>query len=1100
MSVKPNFDAVVIGTGFGGAVTACRLVEAGFRTCVLERGRRYGPGDFPQFRVNDFFGQDERGGHHFTPPPELSHWLWDADHGIFDVRDLTGAVAIQAAGYGGGSLVYANVHLRPPRDVFDHGWAEEYRNGELDPYFDLAAYMLQVAPIPQRLAKTLQHKSAASVFSQDPAAWFRPPLAVTFDGAGGDNSFGRPQQPCDMRGRCCVGCDRQAKNTLDLNYLARAEDGNQGRNLPDIRTMAEVVRIEKLPDGTFLVAYRDLILEGDPEASRQAPEREVTAEYVFVCAGSVGTTELLWRNERRIWKDGAPRPKALGSHYFTNASSISMVFNAEEPHEPDYGPTITAAMVYRRDEPNIADNDLSGSPQYSLDFIGGAGETPRAGMLVRSGGVEVGRLSHDPVLDWGEWKDEDAVGALVIVLLDNSRGLDTPDLEIVSEQDSSKVARVTARSLTRHKHWFLVEDGGYPPEIEGLLNVFRSPLWIRRNRFLEPNQEAEAGFVPARATSPRARLDRLARAVSNASRSSVAAQGTVFRSFNLTRSLSSTFGSVATSGAQSRRLLGAGILGDDLSALLPRQLAKALRKDGAELLDQAAAQALPMFGRVMQAISETAARQVDEGVIKRLASQKVSLPLLRDLFRGLLRQGIQILAGSEAEVARQIVDVVIGPAPLSPGHLLDHLSTALLWTLDYGDNEGHSAMLLMMGRDLHRGKLELAHGNMIATLPDLVLDSASVMQERIARSFATSWNGELRTSPAAAPLGVHLTVHSQGGCPMGGSSAYAVTKPCGEVYGCDGLYVMDAAAFPTSVGVNPSATIAAVAEYKIQQFIREKKKDPHWETPDKEKARGWVDEQGRSTIDPLNHLPAPTSPEPKGRPIDLEFKEQMNGFLAGVTEPPSRWNDLDSFVASGALAPFREAETQGIVENNEVTVTLTAGTPDLARLVSPATTIERPKFFLTGTISFSGGAACQVEKGSYLQVFLPPKQSGIVARFFRYHILYQRDRKAHVMDGVKVLQASPGFDLWHDTATLYVEDRTDTQLARGILRVPVDVFLKTQLPSIKVTEATTQDAARQSWAIAAFGKYFARELWEVYKGRAAHAVDMLVKLITDVHV
>ncbi len=592
--------------------------------------------------------------------------------------------------------------------------------------------------------------------------------------------------------------------------------------------------------------------------------------------------------------------------------------------------------------------------------------------------------------------------------------------------------------------------------------------------------------------------NRFAHAVSHASRSSVVEHGTVFRTFNLSRSLSA---GVVSTGQRSRPLLGAGILGDDLSSLLPRQLAKALRKDGAELVDQAAAYALPMLGRVLQVISENAARQVDQDVVRSLASHDISLPLLRDMFRGLLRQAIQILAGSEAEVAREIVDVVMGPAPMSPGHLLDHLSTALVWALAYGNNEGHSAMLLMMGRDLHRGRLKLDDGeHLVATLPDLVLDSPSVMQERIARSFATSWNGELRTSPAAAPLGVHLTVHSQGGCPMGNRSDFAVTDADGEVYGCEGLYVMDAAAFPTSVGVNPSATIAAVAEHKIERFIRAKKGEPAWEARDKQEAKRWVDRQGRGAIDPLNHLSPPVSPVPPGRPIDLEFVEQMSGFMIGVNAAPAHWRDLESFIAPGALTPFRDAEADGAIAKNEVVVRLTATTPDLARLVSPARSIERPKFFLAGTIAFGESEPCPVRQGSYLQMFLTTGSPDLPVRFFRYHIEYQSNCKDHVMDGVKVLQASAGFDLWHDTATLYVEDRTGTQLARGILRVPVDVFLKTQLPSLRVTEATTTDAARQSWAIAAFAKYFARELKTVYAGRAAQAIEMLVKLVTDIHV
>jgi cholesterol oxidase len=208
-----DFEAIVIGTGFGGAVTVCRLVEAGFKICVLERGRRYGPDDFPKFPTEDLFASDDNVEQNFAPPPDFSRWLWRRDQGMYDIRDLQGAMSVQAAGYGGGSLIYANVHMRPPRKVFEQGWPEAYRHGKLEPYFDLAAYMLRATPIPQRLAKTVQLKRAAEKLrgGENPQ-WFRTPLAVNFGDKEtvdfdkpGLNSFKREQKPCDMRGRCWRG-------------------------------------------------------------------------------------------------------------------------------------------------------------------------------------------------------------------------------------------------------------------------------------------------------------------------------------------------------------------------------------------------------------------------------------------------------------------------------------------------------------------------------------------------------------------------------------------------------------------------------------------------------------------------------------------------------------------------------------------------------------------------------------------------------------------------------------------------------------------------------------------------------------------------------
>ena len=121
-ALDPLFDAVVVGTGFGGAVAACRLAQARKKICVLERGRRYPKADFPRPAERpDYL-------------PHTSRWAWVLDQGLWDIKDLQGTLSVQAAGYGGGSLVYANVHLRPPPEVFSpaNGWPAVYTRQELD--------------------------------------------------------------------------------------------------------------------------------------------------------------------------------------------------------------------------------------------------------------------------------------------------------------------------------------------------------------------------------------------------------------------------------------------------------------------------------------------------------------------------------------------------------------------------------------------------------------------------------------------------------------------------------------------------------------------------------------------------------------------------------------------------------------------------------------------------------------------------------------------------------------------------------------------------------------------------------------------------------
>ena len=123
---------MVVGTGFGGAVTACRLAQARAAErqadpnaperpiVVLERGRRYHPGDFGRLKLPDYLVEKDAASSKTSKRlPETARLFWGNDQGLWDLRNLGELRLAQAAGYGGGSLIYANVHLRPPNSVFD---------------------------------------------------------------------------------------------------------------------------------------------------------------------------------------------------------------------------------------------------------------------------------------------------------------------------------------------------------------------------------------------------------------------------------------------------------------------------------------------------------------------------------------------------------------------------------------------------------------------------------------------------------------------------------------------------------------------------------------------------------------------------------------------------------------------------------------------------------------------------------------------------------------------------------------------------------------------------------------------------------------------
>ena len=179
----------------------------------------------------------------------------------------------------------------------------------------------------------------------------------------------------------------------------------------------------------------------------------------------------------------APRP-----HYFPNADSLAAVFG-DQPHEADYGPTITSALLFQQPE--------TGEFRRSLDFRDGlvvsGGKAPAAGAAVvgkRSGAHAT--LVHDPILDWGGWRDA-AAGLLVI---DNGNGRDFEKGEPL-DIGSGLASAIARKADVRHHHWFLAEDGGYPPNAEPLAGIFRSPFWLRRNRYVE----SAAPLSPA-ASSP----------------------------------------------------------------------------------------------------------------------------------------------------------------------------------------------------------------------------------------------------------------------------------------------------------------------------------------------------------------------------------------------------------------------------------------------------------------------------------------------------------------------------------------------------------------------------------------------------------------------
>jgi cholesterol oxidase len=329
-----RWDVIVVGSGFGGAVTACRLSQVGARVLILERGRRWSPETYPRGAV--------------------APWFYDHDHpatfnGWLDLRIYKRLVIAMGAGVGGGSLCYSSVLLEPPPDRFDAGWPPELKNGALAPYFERARGMLLPRPVPDgqrtRRAQILQHAAEKLGWAD---RYSSVPLAVRFDESWSDkldnavssarsravdNDQNRRQGTCVHLGNCDIGCDVRAKNTLDLNYLALAEDLGA-----EIRPLSCVRRIQ--PEGSgWRVAYDRI------DGGRLVPTEESSGSVVLA-AGSLGSTEILLRARDEFGT--LPRLSArLGQGFSPNANVLTPdVYPASADIRQSIGLTISSGLDF----------------------------------------------------------------------------------------------------------------------------------------------------------------------------------------------------------------------------------------------------------------------------------------------------------------------------------------------------------------------------------------------------------------------------------------------------------------------------------------------------------------------------------------------------------------------------------------------------------------------------------------------------------------------------------------------------------------------------------------------------------------------------------
>ena len=323
MKKEAQFDVVVIGSGFGGSVTALRLREKGYSVAVLEAGKRFADKDFPKtsWRINKFL---------FAPALGCL--------GIQRIHILPDVLVLCGAGVGGGSLVYANTLYQPGDKYFnDKQWSDitDWKR-ELEPWYDQARRMLGVAENPFYSPSDAAMQSAATKMGVG-HTFKMAPLGIYFgkgEGVAAEDPYfggkGPSRNGCTNCGECMTGCRHNAKNTLPKNYLGLAE-GAGAKVFP----LTTVTEFAERSDGKWEIKTERT------GSWKKSNGTTFIADQLVVAAGTFNTQKLLHKMKRKQLPKISDR---LGELSRTNSEALTGALMNNRDIDFSRGAAITSSF------------------------------------------------------------------------------------------------------------------------------------------------------------------------------------------------------------------------------------------------------------------------------------------------------------------------------------------------------------------------------------------------------------------------------------------------------------------------------------------------------------------------------------------------------------------------------------------------------------------------------------------------------------------------------------------------------------------------------------------------------------------------------------